>query len=66
MKKIAYEQTGEFNFDIIQYFVRQYLVFMESNILLDKIKNLFNFYTKIKSNNPLNISVPKRYYYLIE
>jgi hypothetical protein len=48
LKKIAYEQIAEFDFDIIDYFIRQFQLFIEFNILMDKIKSLFILSTKNK------------------
>jgi len=48
LKKIAYEQIAEFDFDIIEFFIRQFQSFIVFNVLMEKIKSLFILSTKNK------------------
>jgi hypothetical protein len=49
LKLIAFEETYYFPYDVSLYLIYQFYVFIQLDILLDKIQNLFIYYTKRKS-----------------
>lgn len=51
LKKIAFEDLFEFEFDILLYFIYQFQAFIMFKIFFEKLKNLFKYYTNQKSIN---------------
>ena len=59
LRKIAFEDLFDFEFDIVGHFILQFHTFIAFSIFFDKIKNLFNYYTKQKSKSFFKIVFPR-------
>jgi len=56
LKKIAIEKFFEENIDTVRGFIKQYNLFMKTDVLIDKIICLYKYYESISNELTENIS----------